>query len=388
MKKRKKVIIFGTIVIMMLAFTGCGKTTVKLNKYITITTDGYDSMGTATYVFDYDAFEEDYSGKIKASKDSNKLNGWGLLSGETSEELLLDFCVNQKLDKTSGLSNGDVVTLEWNCEDTMAEEYFNVKLDYSDIKYTVKNLEEVEKFDPFEYVTISFSGMSPNGTVTITPDYNRTEMQYIKFSADKNNGLKNGDSITVTASISGLTESFVEKFGAVIGKKEEVYTVDGLSRYISDISDISEDMYNKMDKQLQDVFNSQVASSWENKNAVQDFGLVCNYLLTLKEGMIGNSYNTLYYVYKVTAETHDGPFTYFWYGYYKDIKILADGSCTVDLSQYVACDCYRSWGYTSGDYLECDSQHYYVAGVADLDTFFNQHIASKIDRYEYTQISK
>lgn len=267
----------------------------------------------------------------------------------------------------------------------MAEEYFNVKLDYSDITYAVNGLEEVDSFNPFDYVEVSFSGISPNGAVTITPNYEQPEIQYVSFSADKNSGLKVGDTITVTASISGTVDSFVEKFGVVLGKTEETYTIDNLACYISDIEDIPEDMYNKMDKQLKDTFNAHVASSWDNKDAVKEFEQIGNYLLTLKDGMSGTPNNYLYFVYRLKITVEDGSdFVYYWYGYYTDIMLLADGTCSVDLSGYIVSESSSSWGYNSGDYLPCDANHY-VAGFADLDSFFNQHIVSKIEKYEYTQ---
>ncbi len=293
------------------------------------------------------------------------------------------FCDYQS-GKTSGLSNGDVVTLKWNCEDEMAEEYFNVKLDYSDVTYTVKGLEEVGKFNPFDYVTVSFSGISPNGSVTITPNYDKAEMQYVSFSADKNSGLKVGDSVTVTASISGSTDSFVKKFGAVLGKTEETYSVENLARYISDFSDIPEDMYNKMDKQLQDNFNAHAANSWGSGESAS-INLIGNYLVTLKEGMSGSPNNYIYFVYCVTySNDHIKDYTYYWYGYYENTMILADGTCTVDLSQYTVSEASSYWGFHSGDYLSLP-EGYYVAGFADIDSLFNQHVVSKIEKYEYKQ---
>lgn len=386
MKKMKGIMILAIMLVTMFGLTGCGKTTVNLNEYVTINVEGYDSMGTASYEFDYDAFENDYSGKIKFnSKNGNDYSKLGLLMGATTEEMLLDVCVSQKLDKTSGLSNGDKVILKWDCEDVMAEEYFNATLKYSDIEYTVSDLEEVESFNPFDYVTVSFSGISPKGTVTINPDYNQSEIQYVTFTADRTSGLKTGDMIAITAKISGSVDSFVENFGCVLGKTEETYTVDGLASYISDVSDIPEDMYNKMDAQLRDNFNAYVAQSWVNKIAVQEFENIGNYLVTLKDGMYGSPNNYLYYVYKVTTNVDDVEFTYYWYGYFTDVLILADGTCSVDLSKYKVSESSSFWGIHSGDYLECYDGKYYVAGFADLETFINQHIISKIEKYEYIQ---
>lgn len=389
MKRMKELLMLGIPAVMMLALTGCGKTTVKLDKYVTITSEGYDSMGTVSYDFDYDAFKKDYSGKIKTSKNSDDLSGYGLLAGETSDELLLDFCVGCNLDKSYGLSNGDVVTLTWDCEDDLADEYFNAKLNYSDITYTVEGLKEVGKFNPFDYVTVSFSGTAPNGSVVFTPDYDQPEMQYIDFSADEERGLKIGDTITVTASVSGSAESFAEKFGTVLETTEESYTVDNLAYYVSDISEIPEDMYNKMDKQLQDNFNAHVANTWESYEKVNSFTLVENYIVNLKEGMQGSPDNYLYYVYKVNYSNNDVQnFEYYWYGFYEDIIILPDGTCSVDLSGYTVSEASSSWGFTSGDYLSPEGTSCFVAGYSDLDTFLNKQIVSKIENYEYKKISK
>lgn len=382
MKKLKELLLLVIMSVFIFALTGCGKTTVKLNKYVTITADGYDSMGTASYEFDCDAFKKDYSGKIKLSKNNSELSSLGLLTGVTTEELLLDTCVSWKLDKISGLNNGDIVTFKWNCKDTMAEEYFNVKLDYSDITYTVKELEEVGAFNPFDYVKVSFSGASPNGSVTITPNYDKAEIQYVTFKADKTNGLKAGDTVTVSASISGSVDSFVEKFGAILEKTEETYTVEGLAEYVSDVSDIPGDMYNKMDKQLQDVLTADFAS-WENET-LKGMQLLGNYIITLKDGMSGSPNNYVYFVYKVTAENDqsNGDFNYYWYGYYQDVMILQDGTCTVDLSSYTV----PKSGLFASEIIKFDGQRgYQYYGFKDLDSLFNKHVVSKIEKYEYNK---
>ena len=391
MKKLKQVLLACILGIVVCALSGCGSTTINLNKYVTIEAEGYNSMGTVRCTLDYEAFEKDYDGKIKANVKGSDGGtaaeiALELTFGEEVVDVLLDCCVDYQLDKRSGLSNGDVVTLKWNCEDEDAKKYFNVQLKHSDIQYTVKGLTEVATFDPFDYVNVEFAGVSPNGLVNITPNYNQPEIQYISFYADRVNGLKNGDSVVVSASISGPIDTFVEKFGCVIGKTEKTYTVDALSKYVANIEDIPEEMYNKMDKQLQDIFYAHVASDWapEESGSIQ---LVGNYLCTMKDGMTGSPNNYLYYVYQATYSNSsselDG-YTYYWYGYFNDVMILADGTCTVDLSNYTVSEASYFFGITHGDYLS-PIEGYYFAGFADLDTFFNQHIVTKIEKYEYQQ---
>lgn len=377
MRKLKQVLLLCVLGIVVFTLSGCGSTTIDLNKYVTVEAEGYDSMGTLNCTFDYEAFEKDYDGKIKANVKSSDGGTAADIAlelgfGEEVVDVFLDYCVGYRSDKSSELSNGDVVNLQWDCEDEDAKKYFNVKLKYSDIQYTVKGLTEVGTFDPFEYVNVEFSGTSPNGSVNIMPNYDQPELQYVSFTADKNSGLKVGDSVEVSASISGSIDSFVERFGCVLGKTKEIYTVDALPRYIANIEDVPEEWYNKMDKQLQDCFKAET-SHWGSEERVSIDKLVGNYLCTMKDGMTGSPNNYLYYVYQVNYSNDEiSDYTYYWYGYFNDIMILADGTCTVNLSDY-----------TVSEERISLSDRYFVQGYADLDSFFNQHIVSKIEKYEY-----
>lgn len=384
MKGIKKLLIIGASSVMLFALTGCGKTTVKLNKYVKFTAEGYDSMGKVSYAFDYDTFEKDYSGKIKTSKKISELSGWSLVSGETPDKLLLDFCVSQKLDQSDGLRNGDVVKLKWNCQDAIAEEYFNVKLDYADIDYTVQGLEQVGKFNPFDHVKVTFSGKSPNGTIVITPDSNQPEMKYVRFAADKSHGLKNGDSVSVTASISGNTDVFVEQFGQILEETEKKYTCDSLASYISDVNDIPEDMMNKMKTQSEDTFRAYVANQWDKPENLISVSFAGNYFLTLKDGMSGNANNYLYLIYEIEATNPKPEQTvkFYYYVQYHDIIKLSDGTCSVDLSSYHT----PSSSWINSETFQIGSFTY--LGYENLDALFNNCVVSKIDNYQYTSTLK
>lgn len=381
MKKIKTYLLAGAMAAAMLALTGCGKTTVNLNEYITIEADGYDSLGTASYTFDYDAFQKDYSKKIKLnSKNSSELSAYGLLAGETTPELLLDVCVDCRLDQVNNLSNGDTVTLKWSCEDDMADEYFNCKLKYSDIELKVSGLEEVGKFNPFDYVEITFSGMSPSASMTINPNYDQKEMQYVTFSSDKTHDLKNGDTFTVTASITSSVDTFVENFGVILGETEKEYTVDGLPYYATKASDIPSATLDSMVSQGEDVFRAQVANGWSKPESLVDVSYIGNYFLSPKPDMVTYCNNYIYLIYKITANNPDPAetITYYFYASFKDISVNPDDNtanvdlsdCTVPKSGWFSSETFKVGGYT-------------YPGYETLDALASACVTTKIDSYQY-----
>lgn len=353
------------IVVAMFALTGCGKTTVNLNQYITIVCEGYDSLGTASFIFDYEAFEKDYSGKIKLkSKNNDEMKMLSLLSGGSSAELLLDMCVSQSLDRTGNLSNGDTITLTWDCEDEMAGEYFNCKLNYSDITYTVSGLTEAEKFNPFDYVEVSFADTEPYISVTITPNYDRQEMQYIKFTADK------------------------ENYGVVISETERTYTVENMPRYATDVAEIPADIIDAMSAKGEEVFRAYVADRWSKPENLISVTYIGNYFLSakpLETEVWGRNKafwteNYLYLIYKITAANPNPEETieYYYYINYEDIEIQPDGTCSVDIEAYTAPD--TGWfameTFKVGDYT-------YI-GYESLEALKQSKVTERVNDYEYT----
>ena len=101
------------MVMAMAALSGCGKKTINLNDYVTIKADGYDSMGTATYVFDRSSFLEDSEGKISVKIKNNSDYAFEKAMGADPAEMLLDYCVSYNFKADNNLSNGDVVGFVW-----------------------------------------------------------------------------------------------------------------------------------------------------------------------------------------------------------------------------------------------------------------------------------
>lgn len=188
------------------------KPTVNLNKYITLSAEGYNSIGTLDVEFDTDKLEKDYGKKIaknfqKAMKNHEE-DTYGLSNlagslyegGETS--LFVTYCADGSADKTRNLSNGDVVTYTWDGvnEQTKkeAEELFGVKIKCSDVTYKVSGLTAVNTFDAFDGVEVEFNGISPDGSATVNTLPTAEAAKGLYYTLDEQYDLANGDTVTVT----------------------------------------------------------------------------------------------------------------------------------------------------------------------------------------------
>lgn len=383
-KRLFKKALVATIIISMISmlFSGCGlfSKSVSLNKYVTISSEGYDSCGTADYDFDYDAFEKDYGKKLKIKGGkSSDLSEWGI----TKAELFYQFVINCSLSQYSGLSNGDTITLEWNCDTEYADEVFGCKVKCSDISYKVDNLLPVDKFNPFDSVKVSFSGIAPEGKISFEQDYDVPEMQYIRFTADKSSGLSNGDSVVVSTELSTSLTSFVEQFGKVPSVSEQTYTVSGLTAYVTDAATIDAAAMEGMKKQGEDTFRAYVASDWDNPSSLTGVTNIGYYYLSAKPDSRYYDNNFIYLIYKIDVATESGtPFSYYYYVKYSNLVVDENGTVTVSLQEYEVPEYDTFWGWGVGEGFEYEELAY--SGYQSLDDLKTALVISQIDTYQYT----
>lgn len=390
MKLKQNIFLVFFTILILLGLTGCGKRKVVLDKYIEFSSEGYDTKGTATVSFDYRKFEDEYGKKIKFKKKDERRNfvkEYSLKSSISDAKLLLSTCVKLELDKNSNLSNGDTVKVKFDCDDELAEEYFGVEFSQSDVEYTVDKLKKVDKFNPFDYIKVTFPGTSPNGSVEIVKDNKREELRYITFISDKIEGIKIGDTIKVKAECNINDDEFVEKFGSIIGKTENEYKCDNMDRYVSKVDEISESEMNKLIVKGDSSVKEDLASDLENHNfsssgvseseKLVDVTYVGNYFLTPKTGLDqGVTDNYLYLVYKVRVSNSDSSqLEYYNFAMFEDIKLLTDGKCASDSGL-------RAWTSRETNRLFYVGKKTYY-GYQDLNSFVNDYI-TKDRGYEYT----
>ena len=433
---------------MCAVLTGCGRTKINLNDYLTVDYNGYDTVGTASSSFDLDRMITENPSAFGLKGEVSEMDLLGV-------EMQIADSLKGTLNQTSNLSNGDNITYQWNISDEESiKEKYPVDFSHEDTSYTISGLEQPEEFDPFENITIEYSGIAPNGTANINTS--GAVVDGLIYMADKTADLKNGDVITITVSASDNSSSnspawtdyvdeseiygyelddegyegyidsngdfhrfedvvkennnnnnnnnnnsnidsnlknYCRKKGKIPTVSEKEYTVDGLTSYVMAIDEIPKDMQEKMQSQANDSLQSYSAG-WEEDVSMKESEFIGYYLLTAKEGFSANPYNTIYLVYRYTASIHayvrggssdekvDGEETYYIFYRYSDIKLLEDGTCSVDLSSGKMCDnsCESNYGYPSGWGF---SVFYKFKGYPDLDSMFNECVTKNIETYNY-----
>lgn len=372
-----KVVIKAALLLpLALCLSGCGAKSVNLNDYLTIECNGIDTAGKASFSVDVEQFVKDNAEAL------------GLEDASFGSLLVVydDFYdkLDGELDKTSELSNGDKITFKWDDIDTKKfKEKYSVKLTFSDVPYEVSGLEEAKAFNPFDYITVTCEGFAPYGRLSINRN-GESPISGISYRSDKADGLSNGDKVIITAETGSDLKEYCMSKGYIPAETEFEYTVSGLASYASRLDFIPADSMTKMDSHAQDVFKANVAKNWKNSESLKGVELIGNYFLTPKDASIStNTYNYVYFIYKITAENEEkgGEFDYYYYSYYTNIILLDDGTCSFDLNSITVPEGSSFFGSISGEAFSTGK--YYYKGYEDLDSLFNKQVTAKIDKYQY-----
>ena len=147
--KRKRILwacVIGIIALLLIiAGVNNKNTTIDMNDYVTVEFEGTDGEGTASAVFDVDAFTQDYGDQIRfIGSDDSRENLEEPDDGDSDGALFVANCINVEVDPAEDLSNGDTVTLSWDNDDDTASLYFHVAPDCEDQEFEVEGLDDAE----------------------------------------------------------------------------------------------------------------------------------------------------------------------------------------------------------------------------------------------------
>lgn len=367
MKGHKIIVVVSLILTILL--TGCGKKKINVMDGLVVKFDGYDGYGTVKleneYAWENEAFE---------SAGIESINGLNTFA----EAFSIESAVTYEVVPSENLSNGDEITVKAIINQEVLEDYdFELVAD-SELTFIVENLKEIATVDLFENIDIGYQGIAPNITATINNANAENYLGVKGYTLDKKENLNIGDTITLSAD---YDESILSQAGYIAEADSKEFVVPEMDRYVMNISEIPEDMIQKMNKQFEDAIKAQVANAWTEKDSLASANYVGCYLLTAKEGMSVLDKNIFYSIYKVDVANSENEFSYYTYCSFKNIVHLKDGTCSVDYTDYSMPKGAGFFGSVSGEAFM--KGKYYYLGYEELDSLFNNCVTKNLEQYEY-----
>lgn len=383
-------------IVIILAMTLFGGKTIDLSKYVTLTVSGYEGYGKAEWDFDEKTFEAKCKNKLKFTRKAKEEFG----SYATPCDVV-ELFFGGKLDKTEGLSNGDVVTFTWNeIEEEELKEVFKNKFKFKNVTLKVEGLEKIDQFDAFADISIEYSGCEPTAYATVINHSKDAHLQGLCYEVIDGTELSNGDVFTVKVSApygNDLAEYCAANMGKVPETDTKEYTVEALNAYITSIDQIPEEFLNKMKTEVEDHLRAESAD-WNDEVSLEDVTYIGAYVLNKKTG--GYSFygyeNLIYLVYNVgvhedyASEGIDNHINYYYYGAFPNVMLLADGTCSADLASMVECnETFRreldvEYGRDLGLAFWEPTTRLTYHGYEELDSMFNNLVTREVDNYTYT----
>ena len=302
----------------------------------------------------------------KAGKNQNK-------SAEANELVYeLGNAISYNLDKNSGLSNGDVVTLEVTVDSERAEQ-LGYKISSFSKTYTVSDLSEPQIADVFDGLTVEFSGVSPDGEAEITSvptlDFD------VYYSLDASENLSNGDIVTVTAEYDN--DEAIEA-GYVVETTSRTYEVEGLLSYLTDANDITKKNLKPAKEYIKKYELAKTANYAEDDIDIFEFDYKGYYFLTPTSENASYK-NILCLVYKFHCKYNENAglmrgkeYDIYKTFVYRDIMILNNGSLSIEPENF---DAY-------------EGTFSFRNGFETKETLFSKAVTAYIDQYDYVSTVK
>ncbi len=232
--KKKVLISLGILLlILIVVFMAISNNKIDLSPYTVIKVEGLNTRGTASYHINNKTLET-----TLLEKKTDIINA----------EMFIE-SIQCNLDKTENLKNGDKITVKLTYDKTLADQ---LKLSFKNTEktITVTGLPEGKEIDVFKDLKVSYSGVSPEGNVSLINNSSDPFVSEILYTSSKEK-VSNGDKITITATYD-REESVKQR--VLIKTKSKEYTVSGLPEYIFS----SKQLNNNINKKLIDLINEQI----------------------------------------------------------------------------------------------------------------------------------
>ncbi len=356
---------------------------IDLDRYFSVQATGVNGYGTVRTEVDSASLRYDIAKALAKkgmiSKDSLKnatpetmtdVLNMGFLQ-DTAKIEQVYYGIDYTIDRSEGLSNGDQVVLRFIYNNDLMKNY-GIRFKGNEKKVKVSGLSEAQTFDAFADLTVSVEGIEPYGYFNM----NYNGQLPLRFDADRMQDLRNGDQITVTVSPAGaktFDEAFISRYGMVPQEIQRTYTVDGLTGYVKDLSEVTEAAAEAMRADTADRLTAEYAGA--SQVTMNEITFVGMYLLSAKNGDNWEAQNIAIPVYRISGTVRNWTETEeprAFEGYmaceYRDLVRESDGTVSEDLSR---ADCQYHQ-------IEMPSGYDWPMGWASLEELENDLVTVRI----------
>ncbi|MBR5969659.1 MAG: zinc ribbon domain-containing protein [Lachnospiraceae bacterium] len=231
------------IVIAVVVLTG-GPKTFSVQNAVILNTDGYDTLGRLELRTDSEQIELN----IQAANP-------GLRENQIYEIVR---SVKVSASEKEGLSNGQEIRISVSVNEQLLENN-KLKLAENEWTYTVSGLEEIKTIDPFEGVTVEFTGASPFLRAEVKREKTDGAYGSIRYELEKKDHIAVGETVKVTANYSSNEDSYIKNYGAVLGAKEKNFSAEAADAYLTSPTELDEQTLTRMQREALDVIEAYLA---------------------------------------------------------------------------------------------------------------------------------
>ena len=218
------------------------KEAIDLSGYILFEARGNDGAGTVSATLDEERFVSDYDRKIQINRDRYLEMGLSRsdLESESPARILAQYIEDslQTQADQGSMMNGDPAEVLITADPDVLSDVYNVTLQDVNIPYVVSGLKKLTSFDPFEGVTISYSGVSPDASARIVKS-GQAAADNLPMKLSKTSGIAKGDQITVTLDVDDPARYCVVNLGRTPLRTSMTITADGADTWLTDAGQLT-----------------------------------------------------------------------------------------------------------------------------------------------------
>ena len=217
----------------------------------------------------------------------------------------------------------------------------------------------------------------------------------LHYTLDITDGLRNGDTVTLTASSN--REDFsdcIEKYGAIPAETEKTFTVSGLNEYVTTPALLTDTVLDSLKAQAEDTFKAYAANHWDtDSESLIGMDYVGDYILTPKEDSFWVDNDIVTLVYKINVhnryqnfndEVYEGDNSYYWYISFKNVSVDGSGNVASGLNSYDSAEERVTIDSGLQQFSFSDStMNWYYYGYATIDDLYSAAVTRNVEKYNH-----